>query len=202
MIFVNALEVGEVLVATKQLPKSYSRCEFFRCWSVTRAVRTRLRYVHHPAAALWIPSEIIRITPDQYPGQTRYRVFKFYFCHGLFGYIFFRGPHRALLAWGERRHKSPVCLAEWYKPLRFVAERDDQYKQPNDPLQTFEKKKAEKIHFLPIFLDFLQNDRIIVRMIVCVRISRKVRLRVAHIQINLLSTRLYLHQIVHHQRFE
>ena len=26
-----------------------------------------------------------------------------------------------------------------------------QYKQPNDLLQTFAKKKAEKIHFLPIF---------------------------------------------------
>ena len=32
--------------------------------------------------------------------------------------IIHRGPHRASHAWGERRHKSPVYLAEWYKPLR------------------------------------------------------------------------------------
>ena len=95
--------------------------------------------------------KIIRVTSYENTGKACNGVFKFYFCHGLFGYIFFRGPHRALLAWGERRHKSPVCLAEWYKPLRFVAEREDQYKQPNDLLQTFAKKKAEKIHFLPIF---------------------------------------------------
>ena len=28
------------------------------------------------------------------------------------------GPRKSADFWGERRHKSPVYLAEWYKPLR------------------------------------------------------------------------------------
>ena len=29
--------------------------------------------------------------------------------------------------WGERRHQEPVYLAEWYKPMRLIAEREDAF---------------------------------------------------------------------------
>ena len=51
-------------------------------------------------------------------------------CHVIFlsiRHYSYMGPRRVLTKcarWGERRHKSPVHLAEWYGPLRAYCRRD------------------------------------------------------------------------------
>ena len=77
-----------------------------------------LHYVHHSAAGLGVPPEVVRITSYQHPSQARYRMFQFHFSHSFLNSYFLIlnsarfcirhlnwGPRRALTKctrWGER----------------------------------------------------------------------------------------------------
>ena len=47
-----------------------------------------LHYVHHSAAGLGVPPEVVRITSYQHPSQARYRMFQFHFSHSFLNSYF------------------------------------------------------------------------------------------------------------------